>query len=499
MREPIRVLIVDDNPDHAGLAVEFLRASGDYHVDTAGDIEACWQRLRGAAYDVLLLDYNLPDGTGLDALAEIPTRGYQLPVVMVTGRGDERVAALAIQRGAVDYLVKAGDYLRMLPALVEKAVRTHALMQAAQRSLDEIRYHAMLLDNVRDAVVVWSPDGRVTFWNRAAEQLFGWTADEMVGQSSAARYLAAFEPPIEAPRAGQPVHDVERQFRPEGVGRRWVSSTVTTIKNADDLIVGFMDVSRDITGRKQLEAQVRQAQQHLAEAARLSAIGELASGVAHQISNPLTTIIAEAQLLQHQIAADHPARESADLIGQAGWRAQDAVQKLLDFSRPDTGSLESLDVNDSLRRAALLVGAHIEAAGVALELQPGEGLPLVRGNARQLEDLWVNLLLQARDATAAGGAGHNRLCSRAGPGPAAIVEVWDDGAPIEPGQLATIFEPDFVGFSDGRGSGLELSICREIVRQHQGQITARSQPGGGTVFAVSLPGEERTAERHEGD
>jgi two-component system, cell cycle sensor histidine kinase and response regulator CckA len=495
MSEPIHILIVDDNEDHALLATEFLHMSGPFTIRMAQDTQEMWQALADEVPDVVLLDYNLPGGNGLEALAQFAARGYRMPVVMVTGRGDERVAAQAIQRGAIDYLVKSGDYLRMLPALVEKAARTHQLFASAQRSLEQIRYQALLLDNVLDAVVVWDLDGRITFWNRSAERLFGWTAAERLNQPAAQCYWPAFAPPIEPLPADLKLVDVERRYEIQPGKEIWVSSNLTALQTPSGQPLGYMDVSRDITARKQLEAQIQAAQTQLAQAARLAAIGELASGVAHQISNPLTTVIAEAQILLRTLKPGQAARESAEAIERAGWRAQGAVQRLLDFSRPASTLQEALAINETIQHALTLVGGQIENAGVTLQLELAPNLPSIQGNARQIEDLWVNLLLMARDVTADSQPHRILVQSRSAcpsaSGPSALagvqVDVNDDGVPIPAEQLTSIFEPDFTGPTAGRGTGLELSICREIVRQHHGQIQAASVPGHGTTFTVILP------------
>lgn len=471
-----RILIVDDNLDHAQLAVEFLGLSGYPQVALAHHAADLWARLAEATYDVILLDHNLPDSSGLDVLTEITRRGYRVPVVMVTGRGDERVAAQAIQRGAIDYLVKGGDYLRMLPALVEKAVRTADLMRAAQRSLEKIRYQALLLDNVRDAVVVWDTEGRLTFWNRTAELLFGWRAEDCLAQPWADRYATLFDPPV------QPADvDCERQFAAPDARRRWVSSTVTPLLDETGKHVGTMDISRDITTRKQLEAQIKRAQAQLAHATRLAAIGELASGVAHQISNPLTTIIAETQLLLRELETDHPAQDMAQAIQQAGWRAQHAVQQLLDFSRPPADTLEQLDLNATLERALALVGGHIRTHTIEVQTALAPNVPRLTGNARQLEDLWVNLLMLARDGAPKRIFVQSALC-----GSQVQVSIADDGNLIPADQLTAMLEPDFVGFDSPRGAGLELSICREIARQHRAELHVTSARHSGTVFAVNF-------------
>lgn len=364
--ESYRILIVDDDFEQVEMICLFLSLSGFVEVDSVGNLESLWGLLAESRYDIILLDYMLPDGTGLQALEELSKRGHQVPVIMITGQGDERIAAQAIQRGALDYLIKGEDYLETLPALIRKAVH-------------------------------------------------------------------------------------------------------------------------DITERKQMERQNQTTQIQLAQAARSATIGEMASGIAHAIFNPLTTIIADSQLLLHQLPQDAAGRDSAEAIEQAGWRLQSVVQRLLEFSRPANSTLELIAVNQTIENAISLVGAHIEAVGVEIETCLEENLPQIQGNERQLEDLWVNLLLLARDAAHTERTKKIRIRSNYARNGSLLVEVCDNGRPIPADQIASLFEPDFIGSADGRGTGLELSICREIVRQHHGQIAATSMPNGETIVSVSLP------------
>jgi two-component system cell cycle sensor histidine kinase/response regulator CckA len=619
MSDAYRVLILDDDLDQAEMVREFLRISGFNEVDHAADIRTFWRLLKEHPYDIFILDYKLPDGTGLDVLDQLKAQGYQIPVVMVTGQGNERVAVQAIQRGAADYLLKSGDYLLTLPALIRKTVQANQLQLSVQRTAEQIRYQALLLNNVRDAIVVWDMAGRITYWNPAATSLFGWGADERVGRPVSQYYLSTFTPAIVQPKEGDAIgqHIVRKCTNREGK-TLWVSSRVTPLRDAStaNRLTGYMDVShditrrveaeqalresearyraivedyqtelicryktngtltfvnevfcryfgktreellgmnflyfvpeterqmviqhlvsfspekpvatlehqvtlpdrglrwlqrtdrailddrmrifefqsvgRDITDRKRMEAQIQAAQSHLVQAARLATIGEIAAGVAHQIYNPLTTIIADAQILLRSLDAEQPGRDSAEAIEQAGWRLQKVVQRLMEFSRPAGDTPTLLSVNETIQSALSLVGAHIEAIGVSLENRLSEDLPAVRGYPRQLENLWANLLLLARDASTE-GRGHT-ICiqSMLEPPSTVIVEVSDDGEPIPADRLATIFEPNFIGPTIGRGTGMELSICREIVRQHGGQITAESVPDRDTIFRVTLPAE----------
>jgi len=278
-----------------------------------------------------------------------------------------------------------------------------------------------------------------------------------------------------------------------GEGLRWLQRTDRAIFDDHGRIFEFQSVSRDITDRKRLEDQILAAQAHLVQAARMATIGEVASGVAHQIYNPLTTIIADAQILLRSLPAEQPGRDSAEAIEQAGWRLQQVVQRLLEFSRPVGEELEPVSINQTIQSAVSLVNASLESIGCRLDVDLAPDLPAVRGNARQIESLWVNLLLLARDAvtqeTFNGYPPTIRITSRLDPPDMIAVEVSDNGIPIPAELLGTIFEPNFIGNSGGRGAGMELSICREIVRQHNGEIRAISAPEHDTIFRVSLPAE----------
>jgi len=215
-------------------------------------------------------------------------------------------------------------------------------------------------------------------------------------------------------------------------------------------------------------------------------VGELAAGLAHHINNPLTVIIAEAQLLLQGLPEDHPDREAVKVIEDSGWRVQRAVQRLLDFSRPAPGMPESVLINQTIEDALALVGDPIRSNGIALIVDLAGQLPNVYGNARHFADVWVNLLLLARDAASMNPPHTIRISSSNGPAGFVTVEVYDDGDPIPPEELDNIFEPNFLRPPGGRGTGIEFSICHELITQYDGQFTVESTAGNGTIFRVRL-------------
>jgi PAS domain S-box-containing protein len=365
------------------------------------------------------------------------------------------------------------------------------VQNAIERSLEQIRYQALLLNNVRDAVVVWNVSGQITYINPAARALFGWSKEKQLSMP-VDTYLRMFTPPVRIPQGeGTGGLKVERCFANSSSQTIWVSSHVYALRDfeAGGRLIGYMDVCRDISENKQMEAQVQIAQTRLIHAARLAAIAELASGVAHHVNNPLTTIIAEAQILLQSLPQQHPARDSAEAIEQAGWRVQKAVQQLLDFSLPAPSMVEYLNVNATITAALELVGDFIDASGVTLQIDLGERLPRLRGNSRQLVDLWVNLLMLAHWSAADGRQHAISIRSSSLPGSTVQVEVSDNGAPLHTGEIDSLSAARFLENSHGRGTGVELALCQEIVRQHRGRIGAARGPNGVTILRVLLPAE----------
>lgn len=233
----------------------------------------------------------------------------------------------------------------------------------------------------------------------------------------------------------------------------------------------------DVTEKRRLEVS-------LAQAEKLAAVGQLAAGVAHEINNPLTAVIANAQLLRRELD-DAELKDMAALIQQAGERASGVVRELLDLSRQEPLNLTPMDVNETLRRALALVQPRLAAGEIRLSFTPQAELPPVIGIQEQLQGVWLNLLINAMDAFQ-GEGGEIRVTSRRD-GSRVFVSVSDNGQGIPPEYLGRIFEPFFTTKEPGHGTGLGLSIGYRVIRQIGGDMQVESQPGVGTTFFVSLP------------
>ncbi len=258
------ILILDDNRDLADMLGEYVKTVLNFNVTCVTRSEDFWEAVQSEEFDVLFLDYRLSDTTGIDILDAMRTRGIKIPTIMMTGEGNEKIAASAIQKGAIDYLIKSELSFDTLPAYIDKAIQMRDLRHTMETSLRKIMYQSRLLDNILDAVVVWDRQGIITYWNRAAEELFGQPAEKMIGQAAAQVYFSLFDPPIPAD-AGTREKLLEERYlsNPDG-SLTWISSVISPLYDDPSiaLLSGFMDVTRDITSRK-IEQETLHTSQNL--------------------------------------------------------------------------------------------------------------------------------------------------------------------------------------------------------------------------------------------
>jgi two-component system NtrC family sensor kinase len=241
-------------------------------------------------------------------------------------------------------------------------------------------------------------------------------------------------------------------------------------------------VWQDRTEERRLESSLMQA-------SKLTAIGELATGVAHEINNPLTVVNANAQMLQMTLPPEHEGFESVDLIAQAGDRAAKVVRGLLDFARQTRYDFQPAEINDSIRSALSLVSYQFTTAKIEVVTEFGEDLPDIDASWEHLQSVWLNLLINARDALLEVDSERQiDLITRFDPSDQFVqVLVSDSGPGMNTAEQAHIFEPFYTTKAPGRGTGLGLATCHRIIEQHGGEITVASALGEGTTFLIRLP------------
>jgi two-component system cell cycle sensor histidine kinase/response regulator CckA len=506
MERTIRVLHLEDDPGDAALISHKLAVEGlawdIVHVGDKAHFEAALAR---ESFDLVICDYNLPGYDGLTAIKRAQEQQPDVPVIVISGTVGEEMAVECLHQGATDYLLK--DRLeRLAPAVqraLQEATERRSRREAEQRLRESEERYRLSMDLTPDAILIVDRIGRIQLLNVATERLFGYQRAELLGRPVETLIPTRYHQVHERHRHA---YDQAAQVRFMGAGpdlfglRRDgtevpVEVSLGPFEFADERLV--ICVVRDITARRQLEAQFRQAQ-------KMQSVGQLAGGIAHDFNNLLTIINGTTELAQAQVPAGDPVWEDLQEIRRAGERAAALTRQLLAFSRKQIQQLQVIDLNTvvtemekMLRR---LIGEDIDLVFV-----PTQDLGAVKVDPGQIEQVIANLAVNARDAMPRGGKltieTHNVEIDEsyarqrgvaASPGPYVILAMSDTGVGIDEVTRGQIFEPFFTTKDPGKGTGLGLSTVYGIVKQSNGLIWVYSEVGKGTTFKIYLP---RAAER----
>jgi len=363
----------------------------------------------------------------------------------------------------------------------------------AQETLarSEARYRH-LVESASDAIVTLDANGRFTTVNHAAENISGYKREELVGQ-----WFAPMLPDDDLPKALAHFQQAlagetglfESQFYRKDGEVRTISITYSTPQKDEEVLC----LIRDVTDQKMLQEQLIQSE-------KMSAIGQLVSGVAHELNNPLAGISAFAQLLLAEKRFPPDQRTAAETIYSEARRASRIVQNLLTFARQHKAEKVPTAINQVLDDTLELRGYELRVRGIDVRREYDESLPDTMADAHQLQQVFLNLITNAEQAMEQRDGHHHRLTVRTRRSADSIrIEVEDTGAGIPPNLIERIFNPFFTTKPTGSGTGLGLSISLGIVREHEGRIWAENPQQTGARFVVEIPITEKMhAVLHEG-
>jgi len=500
MGKPLRVLMVEDSEDDALLVLRELRAAGydptHERVDTAAALEASLDR---HPWDLVIGDYSMPHFSGTAALAILRERGLDIPYICVSGTITEELAVAAMKAGANDYVTK-GQLKRLLPA-IERELReaqARATLRATEASF------ATLVEHAPVGIYRSSPEGRFLSANAAVVRMLGYeSAADVLGLDMARDVYADA---AERQRLVERDTYSDRQY--DSVEATWkrrdgrlltVQLSVRAVRNRAGQVEYYETFVRDVTDQRRLQQQVLQSQ-------KMEAVGRLAGGIAHDFNNLLTVITSYSDLLLEDLAPGDAKRDDLEQVRKAADGAAALTRQLLAFSRqqavePRVVSLNTVveGLHKILRR---VIGEDIE---LTTTLAPDLGA--VRADVGQLEQVLMNLAVNARDAMPTGGrltvetanVEHDPDYARDREAAAvrqfAMLAVSDTGCGMDEATKARIFEPFFTTKEPGKGTGLGLATVYGIVKQAGGFIWVYSEPSQGTSFKIYLPEVDATAER----
>ena len=354
-----------------------------------------------------------------------------------------------------------------------------------ERVMRAERHLASVVESANDLIVSLDAEGAVMTWNGAAERILGFSSRQMVSRPFFPLFPECTQQALKAlvvqvVREGE-VQEVETGMMTKAGREVLIGWRFSAMREDGGRVTAVVGVGRDLTERRQLELR-------LIQSAKMAALGEMAGGIAHEVRNPQAIASAAAQILLKR--GDDPVlrRECAEKIRAAATRASAIIENLLKFARPSESLDERVEVNEALEDTLSLVGHQISLQSVEIEKHLGRGLPVVKGNKNQLQQVFMNVILNAYHAMPTGG----KLTIETAPGgggeqPGVEIRLTDTGCGITEANLSRIFDPFFTTMPVGQGTGLGLALGYSIIRHHQGRIRVESAVGKGSTFTINLP------------
>jgi signal transduction histidine kinase len=400
-----------------------------------------------------------------------------------------------------DYLSSVDlELMTTLAGYVAIAIENAGLYRSLQRKVEEYErlkeFSENIVESINVGILAADLDDRVESWNTQIEQLTGVSREEALGKRLGELFPSELVEQFDRVRGETGIHNIYKfELKPHvaaagangksnghGLVPARLSDVTLNIAIAplvakDQERIGRLIILDDVTDRAELE-------QRLVQADKLSSIGLLAAGVAHEVNTPLAVISTYAQMLAKQVADDSQKSLILEKIAKQTFRASEIVNSLLNFSRTSSTSFGNVNVNRVVQETLSLLEHQLQKSGVEVVTDLDPDLPVVHGNAGKLQQVFLNLFLNARDAMTNGGKLEVRSY---GDSVGARVEVSDSGHGIAPEHLHRIYDPFFTTKGAKKGTGLGLSVTYGIIQEHGGSIEVSNRRGGGATFRVELP------------
>jgi len=434
-------------------------------------------------------------------------RGYFFYESGRTGQGESEAGRYALEQLDLNYFIPCrvhdrtvavlglgktvdGDYLSSedlellltIAGYVAIAIDNAHLYRSLEQKAEQVErlkdYSENIVESLSVGVLAVDFEGRIESWNTQLDQLIGVPRQEAVARRLEDVLPADLVAEITARSGDEHVSGIYKFHMRNRAGRQLVVNvSIAPLVGKHGEKIGRLILVEDISQRTRLEEQLLQNE-------KLTSLGLLAAGVAHEVNTPLAVISNHIQMLARQLPGDDPRHKIIDKIVKQTFRASEIVNNLLNFSRTGAAEFAEVNLNAVLEETLTLVSHPFRSSRISVIKNLNQGLPPVFGSMNRLQQVFLNLFMNARDAMPSGGMLEVRTASENG---TVEVEVTDTGVGIPREFLTRIFDPFFTTKASGRGTGLGLSVSYGIIKEHAGKIDVRSTPGKGTSFRLEFP------------
>ncbi|MBW2170017.1 MAG: PAS domain S-box protein [Deltaproteobacteria bacterium] len=420
----------------------------------------------------------------------------------------KRLATEGVCELEMDRVRKNGEHfpaLSTITAIKDPSGKTTGFVEIVRditrrKALEkELRETKEFLENIMessvDGIVTTDLKGKITYLNRAIEEMLGYMKEDLLGEHISRLYVRGIQEARDIMallQAGERAGNYEMEVRRKEDEILAILTSLFLVRDEDGQVVGTAGIFKDVTEKKRLEAKLKAAQAHLVEASKMRALGELVAGVAHELNNPLMASQTILHVILNNPLKDCPNLERLELVRKCNDRIEKIVDHLREFSRQTKPEFRKLDINRPIENALMITGQQLLSHNISVVKRLSEDLPEVLGDSNQLEQVFLNLISNARDAMDVATCPTKELtiCSYINEDeeiPMVAVSIKDSGVGIPEKNLDKVFEPFFSTKPVGKGTGLGLSLCFGIVEAHGGRLEIKSQHFKGTEVKVVLP------------
>ncbi len=500
-----RILLVDDNPTNLQVLLHTLNGQG-YKLLIAKNGESALKIARKALPALVLLDIMMPGIDGYEVCRQLKAdpETANITVIFLSALDDTKDKVRGLETGAVDFISKPFQAEEVI-ARVETQLKIHRLERALSERNRQLEAHnERLLTSMREGIFGLDLNGQITFANPAASQITGWSENQLIGQNLFSKLLHCEEgdersqtPVAQVLSAGDNATIEDGLFWRAGGQAFPVDYSCTPVRE-QDAISGAVLVFRDITEKKRQQEALQQAldelkeqQQKLTHVSRLSIMGEMAAGIAHEVNQPLTAISNYAQVCNRMLARDEPpmdsVQEALDKIGVQARRAGEVIARIRRFVKKPEHIDELIDPNKLITDVVRLAEVDAKNNSMEIKLDLADTLPVVQVDPVQIQQVALNLVRNAMEAMrdeptrALGVLVKTEQLDRE----YVRISVIDRGHGLAADAAEKLFTPFYTTKSNGMGIG--LSICHSIIQTHGGRLTFEHNPEGGTIFRFTLP------------